>query len=39
MLRKHKNLLQKQVEKTQKSAEDGCLKLLSFLNFLFFTVK
>ncbi len=27
------HLFQKQVEITQKSAEAGCLKLLSFLNF------
>ncbi len=31
-------LLYKLVDKTQKSAEDGCLKMLSWLNFVFYSV-
>ncbi len=38
MLRKLKHVLQKQVEKTQKSPKADCLNLLRFLNFWFFTV-
>ncbi len=30
--------LKQEVEKTQKSAEAGCLKILSLPNFFFFTV-
>ncbi len=31
-------LLYKLVDKTQKSAEDGCPKILSWLNFVFYSV-
>ncbi len=34
---KVENLLQKKVERTQKSAEAGCLKILNCLYFFFFT--